>query len=930
MDFDNQPDISEDIPETSLKETLKTLSAIAESDRSQAALALRLSPNAAVLVQRSGEVSSTNKAFDELLLSDPSLVGAVSEETVAFFEHEAEGRDANERYECRSIIDFEGGELCESSLHLMAVNEEFAVGLLPRAERSRSEEDGIWEKRYSAIAKALPDVAFIIDRDRTIVDVMTGNDSMLHQHQANFKGHSVESVFGKRNAEKFAELIAETISLGDSRHLEYELRILGITYWFEGRSSLIVDGETSQVLFLSRNVTDRKSVENHLEYLRRAMEMSSDGIAIVNSQGCFTFSNNSHISIHGYEEVDDVMGRHWKDLCSDDEKETFDSVVIPYLREKGLWSGSVNAKRSDGSLFPQEVSLTLMPDTGFLWSCRDVSEKVRAEREMQMAREEAEELNEQLSLAIGKANQAALEAELANQAKSSFLASMSHEIRTPMNAVIGMTSILLDTELTDEQSDYLNTIRNSGDALLVLINDILDFSKIESGRMDVEKAPLDVRNCLEEAIELLAEKTYAKGLEIAYYAEPNVPYTIIGDITRLRQILVNLIGNAIKFTAEGEILIELSSEKNEQGQHLIQFSVQDSGIGIPADKQSHLFQSFSQVDSSTTRKFGGTGLGLAISQKLSELMGGKMWVESEEGVGSNFQFSIIAEEGEPIGYNPMRELKLAESLQGNHVLLVEPNDRVAGVLQSYCQHWKLDCARVSTSEDAVQELSENCGYSLLLASGCTTDAAPNEFIAKVVSMPNGRSLKSLLLCPVGKQKAVEGWTSTAIKPFKPMSILETFSRVVNGTEKNTVVSDEKTVVEKLGVRCPLAILLAEDNTVNQKVATLMLKKHGYKADIANNGIEVLEALGRRDYDVILMDIQMPEMDGYEATGAIGNKYGEDERPRIIALTANAMEGDRERAIEAGMDDYLSKPIKAPLLGEALESAFSAIAEKSKA
>ncbi|NEQ68780.1 MAG: response regulator, partial [Symploca sp. SIO2D2] len=472
----------------------------------------------------------------------------------------------------------------------------------------------------------------------------------------------------------------------------------------------------------------------------------------------------------------------------------------------------------------------------------------------------------------------------------------------------------------------LQTIRSSGDSLLVLINDILDFSKIESGHMELEESPLDVRGCVEEALDLLVAKANSKGLELAYVAEVEVPYAISGDVTRLRQILVNLVGNAIKFTSEGEIVVRTKIDETFEGdQKKVIFSVSDTGIGIPKDKQDKLFKSFTQVDSSTTRKFGGTGLGLAISKKLTELMGGEMWLESEEGEGATFFFSVVVAEAECVMHSAEKEMAASQGLRGKRILVVEPNESVRNILSGMLERSGMESHGVGSGEEAVDAIIANDPFDLVLVEKVLPDIDSDDWAKNLRGMNTLKQIpKNVLICPFGRQANPKLWDASLSKPIKPMALLQSFQKALDLLPKKSNVSKvDKVAKEKLGVRCPLRILMAEDNTVNQKVASLMLKKHGYKADIANNGLEVLEALTRQDYDVILMDIQMPEMDGYAATKEIEDRFPEDNRPWIIALTANAMEGDREKALAAGMDDYLSKPLKADLLGEALERSFSA-------
>lgn len=778
---------------------------------------------------------------------------------------------------------------------------------------------------FLAVANSLPDIGYILDQNGTLIDVFTNKGDLLHQAILKLKGASTEQVFGGVAAASLQQAIDDTIREGKPQEVDYNFEFIGSQFWFEGRTSLLEGSNNERVLLLSRNVTDRVEEDLRMKHLLRAMELSDDGIAITNSEGIFTFLNESHAKMHGFEKIADLLAKSWNELVPSDQKRRFDNYILPELHEKSRWIGDIIARGPSGNLSPQEVSLTLMPDGDIIWICRDVTDRLKAAEELRFAKDEAEELNEQLSIAISKANQAALEAELANQAKSEFLASMSHEIRTPMNAVIGMTSILLDTEVTDEQREYLRTIRTSGDSLLVLINDILDFSKIESGRMDMEQNPLDVRSCVEEAIELLVEKAGSKNLELAYRATPRVPYTIIGDITRLRQVLVNLLGNAIKFTETGEITINLDAELLDTGDHKLTFNIKDTGIGIPKDKQNKLFQSFSQVDSSTTRKYGGTGLGLAISKRLSELMGGEMWVESDEGQGAVFSFTLLAKEAEIIGYNPLDEQAIAQELSDKRFLLVEDNLAICGILDAYFKDWKLDLVICSTPEEAKAQISSGGKFDLVVIDHSLPQSKAEDLVEEIKKIVPDSNTNFTLLSPFGTQGDPEIWSSSLVKPIKPHSLLRAMQRASKPKADRTInrqKQEEKKA--KLGERCPLKILMAEDNSVNQKVASLMLKKYGYKADIANNGIEVLEALDRQDYDVILMDIQMPEMDGFEATDAVRARSGDPSFPWIVALTANAMQGDREKAIAKGMNDYLAKPLKPEALGKALDDAYGQV------
>ncbi len=711
---------------------------------------------------------------------------------------------------------------------------------------------------------------------------------------------------------------AEAQLSGQAAFIDAEYRVrhqAGDWRWIAMRSKTVASdaaGRPVRIIGTMQDITARRESEQALRTsqaetrkLSLVAAKTDNPVVIGSPDGRIEWVNESFTRVMGYA-LEEAVGRHLLDLIT--VPETDPAITGPIQSALGQGqplSTDFPSQAKSGRKYHLHLEIQpVLNDSGglahYIVIATDITARVETEQQLRRAKSEADS---------------------ASRSKSDFLASMSHEIRTPMNGVIGMTSLLIETPLTAEQREYVNTIRTSGEALLTIINDILDFSKIESGKMEIEHMPFELSLCLEEAFDLFALQASSRKLELTYHIRPDVPTWILSDVTRLRQIIVNLVNNAVKFTPAGSVSVEVVRQAAPAGAAAgaVTRAIAGgaTGVGLPAPRRARRVKGVSQVDSSTTRKYGGTGLGLAICQRLATLMGGDITVTSTMGEGSAFTFTILTESAALDQESAPPPMPLA--LRLSPILIVEDHPITQARLRTQLNAWGLRCEVAPTPVEALAIAARlPQPPSLLLIDGDETEGhAPLE---QLISIRAPR----LLMLPFGQSPAEapdDGLPfGTIYKPIKTPALLHALSHIPDPARlpaKPDITPPRRPLAEEI----PLSVLLAEDNAVNQKVALRFLDRLGYQADAVGNGLEAVTAVESRHYDLVLMDLQMPEMDGFEACQQIRRRLPPEQQPVIIALTANAMQGDRERCLDAGMDDYISKPVKMHEIVEAIHRQF---------
>ncbi len=762
------------------------------------------------------------------------------------------------------------------------------------------------QQDYKLLTEALHDVILRVSRNGVL--------QYCSPAIKEFAGYDAEEEIGSHISKYFAKKTELLYALKMMKKIFIERQAAVIEFLYKPKNKqpfpvevtgrpLVQHGKLVSLQCVMRDISERKEAEKEIQKFKTIIDRANYGAIITDMAGNILYVNESFAHMHGYK-LKEVLDKNTSIFHSPEQLAGLSEKLMNVIESGNLKAEEMWRLRKDGTVFPTLTNATVIKndrgDPLFISSTLiDITDRKRYEDELRQAK---------------------VAAEAANKAKSEFLANMSHEIRTPMNGVLGMADLMLDTELTREQDQYINILKNSAGQLLGLLNDILDFSKIEAGQLNLEKIEFNIRSVVEGISDVVIKQVEQKKLELNIYIDNKVPETVVGDPNRLRQILVNLLSNAIKFTDEGDVFVKVEVEEKLGEDVVLHVSVIDTGIGISKERQKEVFESFTQEDSSTTRKFGGTGLGLTISRQLVEMMNGKIWVESSPGEGSNFQFTLKLS----VSNNRVEvKQKLPVDVQGMKVLAVDDNAINRLILTESLKAFKCRPIVVESVRDAIQALETEQNIQLIITDFQMPGLDGISLIKKIRTMEKHKNTPIILLTSVEGNKRIQEESQktkvlTLTKPVKQSQLLEAITHVVasvselgdakSGIQKDPEKEKMREIEKLIALNGKFRILLTEDNTINQKVALALLKKASLEADIACDGGQALEALSKNNYDLVLMDVQMPNMDGFTATQKIRAKFSKDDLP-IVAMTAHAMKGDKEKCLKAGMNDYVSKPIE---------------------